>query len=259
MANRARVIACLGLAWSAAAGAQHAEHAQHSAPAAAPTPMTSTTHSHGMIADPLNKLVLVDRLEVRDEPGDRSMRWDIDTWIGRELDKLWLRTSGERAGGETEHAELEALWGHGFARWWEVLAGARHDFAPGDDRTLAALGVRGLLPYRFELEATAYLGDGGRTAMRIETRYEVLVTNRLILTPLLEVEWQGQTDAARGRGAGLGKAELGLFLRYELRREIAPYIGVVRERHHGRTAEQLRALGDATEDTRWVAGVRLMF
>ena len=172
---------------------------------------------------------------------------------------MWIRSEGERRAGETERAELELLWGHGFARWWELVAGARADFAPGADQAWAAVGVRGVAPYGVRLEATSYLGDGGRTALRVDMRYELLVTNRLILEPSLELDWQGEADPERGLGSGLTDAALGLRLRYEIRREVAPYVGLVGQRSFGGTADFVRAAGRDRDETRLVAGIRVWF
>lgn len=266
---------------AASARAQHAEHAEHAAPtehgahvhepppvlapvtdeqrAAAFPELGAMRMNDMMLENPLNKLVVLDRFEWQDADGGDVLNWNLEAWIGRDLDKLWLRSEGERSSGDTERAELEILWGHGFARWWELVAGARHDFAPGEEQSWAAVGVHGLAPYRFDVEATAYVGSGTSTALRIETTRDLLVTNRLVLTPLLEMNWYGQTDAARGVGAGLADAELGLRLRYEVRREIAPYVGLTYERSFGRTAELAASAGRASSDTRLVAGLRVWF
>jgi copper resistance protein B len=251
---------------AAAQPAQHAEHAVAPAPtsateaerAAAFPDLADMRMSDMMLENPLNRLVLLDRLEWRDASND-PMTWDLDAWFGRDLTKLWIRSAGDRRANDTERAELELLWGKSFAPWWELVAGARRDFAPGDDASWGAIGVRGTAPYRIEIEATAYAGDGGRTALRFETTYEVLVTNRVILEPRLELNWRGQSGGANLYGPGLGDAELGLRLRYELRREIAPYVGLARERSFGRTAELRRSAGRETDDTRWVAGIRAWF
>ena len=139
------------------------------------------------------------------------------------------------------------------------MAGVRHDFRPGDSQDFLAVGVVGLAPYKFEVEATAYVGESGQTAARIEVEYETLLTNRLILQPLLEAEFNGKDDPARGVGSGLSTAEFGLRLRYEIRREIAPYIGIVRERAFGQTARFREQDGHASDDTRFVAGFRIWF
>lgn len=117
----------------------------------------------------------------------------------------------------------------------------------------------GLAPYKFEVEATAYLGPSGQTAARFEVEYETLLTNRLILQPLLEVNLYGKDDPRRGIGSGLSTVEAGLRLRYEFTRQFAPYIGVVRERAFGGTADLRRADDEDIDDTRFVAGLRIWF
>ena len=215
--------------------------------------------AHPMLEDPFNRSLLVDELETHEDSGDRELAWDTTFWAGYAFDKLVVRSEGKKRGGTTEEAELELLWSHSVARWWDVVAGARTDFEPGETESWAAFGVRGLAPYRFELEATAYLSDGGDSAARLEGEYELLITPRLILQPQLELNWYGQSDALRGVGPGLSSAEAALRLRYEFRREVAPYVGLVRERKFGATADRAHAEGEDADDTRLVAGVRLRF
>ena len=207
------------------------------------------------LEDPLNRSVLLDRFESQDDDGN-PVAWDLDAWVGRDLTKLWIRSDGERRDGNTEQADVEILWGKSFARWWDLLTGVREELDPGPDETWAAVGVRGTAPYRLGLEATAYVGDGGASALRVETHYEVLVTNRWILRPELDLAWYGQSDPSRGRGAGLAEGDLGIRLRYEIRREVAPYVGVLLARKFGRTADL--SAGD-DDDTRLVAGIRVSF
>jgi copper resistance protein B len=223
----------------------------------APAPLGLPAHS--MLEDPFNRALLFDELETHEDEGRRELAWDATFWVGYAFDKLAVRTEGAKSGGTTENAELELLWSHSVARWWDVVAGARTDFEPGATQSWAALGVQGLAPQRFELEATAYVGDGGKSAARFEGEYDLLVTPRLILQPQLELNWYGQSDAARGVGPGLSTAEAALRLRYEFRRELAPYVGLVRERKYGATADRARAQGEDADDTRVVAGIRLRF
>ena len=212
--------------------------------------------AHSMLEDPFNRSFLFDELEMHESD---ELAWDATFWAGRSFDKLAVRTEGEKSGGSTERAELELLWSHSVARWWDVVAGARGDFEPGATQSWAAFGIQGLAPYRFDLEATAYVGDGGRAAVRFEGEYELLITQRLILQPQLELNWYGQSDASRGIGSGLSTAEAALRLRYEFRRELAPYVGLVRERKFGTTADYARGEGEDADDTRLVAGIRLRF
>ena len=201
-------------------------------------------------------MVRVDRLEASDADG---LAWEASAWVGNDWNRLWLRSEGEREHGATHAADLELLYGRPVARWWDLLAGVRHDFQPGPSRTWAAVGIAGLAPQWFEVQATAYLGESGALAAEAEVEYELLLTNRLVLQPLLELAWHGEDDPRRGIGSGLSSAELGLRLRYEIDRQFAPYIGLVRERVFGDTAELRRAAGEDTGETRVVAGVRFWF
>ena len=249
---RVAILVAAAFAWPLLAAAQHehGDHAAHAeAPAYAPPPITDADRAaafpdlsgahleHAMLDDPLNRSLLLDRFETQRADGGNLTRWDLETWVGHSLTKVWLRTEGERQAGNADRAELEVLWGKSFARWWELVAGARHDFEPSPTQDWAAFGIRGTTPYRFDLEATTYVGDGGRAALRVKSHYPLLVTNRLILQPLAELNWYAQSDAARGIGAGLADAELGLLLRYEVRREVAPYVGLVAERKLGGSAD----------------------
>jgi len=207
----------------------------------------------------INSLVRFNRFEAWDADPGSGQAWEGRAWIGGDVQRLWLRSEGEREHGRTASADLEVLYGRGIGSWWDLLAGVRHDFNPGPSRNWAAIGVQGLAPYKFEVAATAYLGDGGHTALRAEVEYELLLGNRLVLQPLVEVELYGRDDPQRGTGSGLATAEAGLRLRYEVTRRFAPYLGVARERAFGGTADHRRLAGDPVDDTRWVAGVRWWF
>lgn len=212
-----------------------------------------------MLESPFNRFMLLDQLEAQEARGSEILSWDLKGWAGRDLNKLWIRSEGEKRSGTTEHAELQLLWGRSFARWWDLVAGVRQDFRPSPDQSWAAFGVQGLAPYRFEMEATAFIGESGQAAARFEVEYELLITARLILQPLLELNWYAQSDASRGIGSGFSSVEAGLRLRYEFRREIAPYIGILAAKKFGATATLARAAGTDANDTRLVAGVRIWF
>ncbi|KRA74438.1 hypothetical protein ASD78_13280 [Lysobacter sp. Root667] len=206
-----------------------------------------------------NSYVLFDRLEAGDADHGRGEAWEATAWFGSDLNRLWLRSEGEREGGVTESANLEALYGRSITPWWDVVVGAKHDFKPGRSQDWLAVGLQGLSPYKFEVQATAYVGASGRVAANFEAEYDVLLTNRLILQPLVELEFNGSQDRQRGVGSGLSTLEAGLRLRYEFSRRFAPYVGVVHERAFGNTADLRRDEGESTQDTRVVAGVRVWF
>lgn len=211
-------------------------------------------HVHG---NSLNYFVLFDQLEWQTGSGTRGVNLDSRGWIGWDRDRLWFRAEGESNHGRVGEAEAHALYGRQFSRWWDVVAGVRQDFRPGPVRTWAAFGVQGLAPYWFDVNATAYVGASGRTHARFEVEYELLLTNRLILQPLAEAEIFGKSDPERGIGAGLSTTDAGFRLRYEWRREFAPYAGVTWVRKWGGTADFARRAGDTRASARFVTGLRL--
>ncbi|AVO59005.1 copper resistance protein B [Pseudomonas chlororaphis] len=214
---------------------------------------------HGVNDKAINSLWLVDRLEYQDADDGSALAWEMNGWIGGDIDRLWLRSEGERTNGRTENAQVEALWGHAIGPWWDVVSGVRQDFKPGAPQTWAALGLQGMALYNFESQATAYLGEGGQSALGLQAEYDILLTNRLILQPNAEVSLYGKNDPQRGIGSGLSSLEAGLRLRYELHRQFAPYVGVTWSRSYGKTADYAREEGEDSSEARLVLGVRLWF
>ena len=201
---------------------------------------------------------LVDRLEWQDTE-EGSLGWEGVAWIGGDIHRLWLRTEGEASDRDVESATAEVLYGRAISPWWDAVGGVRHDFGHGPSRTYAAFGVQGLAPYKFEVEATAFIGAGGRGGATLEAEYDTLVTNRLILQWQAEANLYFKDDAATGVGSGLSTIEAGARLRYEITRRVAPYIGVEWERAFGRTADLRRGGDEPINDTRLVAGLRFWF
>ena len=209
--------------------------------------------------DPVLTMVLVDQFEVRDADDENPLVFEGQAWIGQDLKKLWIKLDGEREDSETEELELQALYSKAIATYWDFQFGVREDFEPSPSRSWAVIGLQGLAPYFFEVDTALFVGESGRTALRLEAEYELLFTQRLILTPEFEVNLYGKNDRDTGRGSGLSDIEIGLRLRYELRREFAPYIGVNWTRKYGNSADFSRAAGDKVSDTQFVLGVRMWF
>ncbi|MDQ8036383.1 MAG: copper resistance protein B [Pedobacter sp.] len=200
--------------------------------------------------------VLLDRLEAQDADEGTALAWEAKASYGSELNRLWLSSEGEYEDGRTAHLDTRLYGSHAFARWWEVTAGLRQQGGEGPDRTYTGVGIQGLAPYFFELDASLWLGEGGQSIASLEAEYEILLSNRLILQPRLEMNAYGQDDEAKGVGAGLSDAEFGLRLRYEIRREFAPYLGVAWSRKFGATADMA---ADEASDFRVLAGLRFWF
>lgn len=209
--------------------------------------------------DPVLSKVMIDQLEVRASDGPDPWVLDAQTWIGQDLNKFWLKVEGEYLGGQATEAEVQALYSRAIAPYWDLQVGWRHDIRPEPSRDWLAVGVEGLAPYWFELEGTAFIGESGQLGARLKTEYEWMFTQRWVLMPELEMNLHSKDDEAVGVGSGLSDLQLGLRLRYEIRREFAPYVGVNWSEKFGNTADFARAEGEDSSDIQLVAGVRVWF
>ena len=156
-------------------------------------------------------------------------------------------------------AEVQALYSRAVGPYTDVQVGIRHDIEPNPSRTYLAFGVESLLPYWFKANAGLFVGERGQVLGRLEGSYDFQLTQRLVLQPRAELNLAVKNDAAIGVGSGLSDAEVGLRLRYEIRREFAPYVGVSYERSFGDTADFVRAHRESAGSTRFVVGLRAWF
>lgn len=204
-------------------------------------------------------MVMVERLEARLGEGHDGWLWDAQAWYGGDIDKVWFKTEGEgELSGPVEDAEVQLLWSHAIGPFWDLQAGARLDLEP-EARSHLVLGVQGLAPYMLHVDAAAFVSDRGDLTGRVEAEYDQKLTQRLILQPRIEVELAAQDIPERGIGAGLTKIEPGLRLRYEIKREFAPYIGVEYEAKLGQTADLARVAGEDPDAFKLLIGVRAWF
>jgi copper resistance protein B len=256
-------------AWADSSAADaHAAHAHTPEPAPDPglaqdqSPLSDHT-DHADNADhahqPSFGALRFERLERAYSSDANATLYDLYGWYGGTYDRVVIKAEGEVAQGKLHEARSELLWSHALAPFWDSQLGVRHDAGDGPNRAWLAFGIEGLAPYWFDVEATAYLGTSGRTALRLAASYELLITQRLILQPRVEVNVYGKRDNELMRGTGLADAVVGLRLRYEFSRQFAPYLGVERSGKTGNSADLVRAAGEKPMETRWVAGVRFWF
>lgn len=203
--------------------------------------------------------LIVDRLESLSTGSKTFMTYDLQYWWGQTFNRALIRAEGDIDDGAFQNARTELLWAHAADPNWDTHLGIRYDKGFGPDRGWFAVGVQGVAPYWIYVEATAYVGEQGRTAFRLETEYDVLLTQKLVLQPRIEANFYGKKDPARALGHGLSDLSVGLRLRYEVWRELAPYIGIEWAGRFGDTADYLRSSGNRTDEVRAVAGIQFWY
>ncbi|NOX25587.1 MAG: copper resistance protein B [Deltaproteobacteria bacterium] len=219
----------------------------------------ATALAGGMNDDPLLTKVMVNQLEFQDAGSNSPLAWDAEAWVGKDLNKLWLKTDGEYTNGRVQGAELQALYSRAIAPFWDAQMGWRRDIRPRPGRNWLTLGVKGLAPYYFDIDAAVFIGESGRAAARLKVEYDILFTQRLILTPEIEANIYAKDDPETATGSGLANIETGLRLRYEIRREFAPYIGLNWNRLYGQSADYAREEGAGVDNVRLLIGLRAWY
>jgi len=205
----------------------------------------------------------IDRFEFSTGALPDAFHLDAQGWYGGDRDKFWWKAEGthQTQGTSAGEGELQALYSRLVAPFWDFQAGLRYDrtWGPGPDhgRAFAVIGFTGLAPYWFEVEPALFVSEDGDVSARLSATYDALLTQRLVLQPRLDVNVALQDVPKFGVGSGFNNVELGLRLRYEIRREFAPYVGVTWLRQLGATSGLARAAGATVEELRFVAGVRL--
>jgi copper resistance protein B len=237
MAIKAALIAVFLLAWPVAALAEEAHHGDH------PT----IFHAFKLEAD-----------VGASNNGATLSTWDFDGWIGSDFNKLWLKSEGEMEDGKLRQAEFWAMYSRNIAEFWDAQAGLRYDDKPQSTGYFVA-GFDGLAPYFFETEAHVFVSQKGDVSFRLREETNVLLTQRLVLQPYVEANLFAQDVPEQEMGAGLATGEIGLQTRYEITREIAPYVDVRYERKFGETASIARAAGEDSDAFIASLGVRLFY
>lgn len=201
-------------------------------------------------------MVSLGEYQIRD--GENGYRWEGEAWVGGDLNRFVVKTGGEGA-DELESAEVQALYSRAVSPYFDLQAGVRQDLQSGPKRTYATVGFEGVAPYWFETSGALFLSSKGEVFGRLEGAYDLRLTQRWILQPRVEANVTGQDIPALELGSGVSNIELGLRLRYEIKREFAPYVGVSFDRKFGGTADYARTAGKEVEATSFVIGVRAWF
>lgn len=204
--------------------------------------------------------VMLNLAEIQIYNGQVGYRWDGEAWFGADINRLTLKSEGGGSFREGfENAEVQALYSRAIDPYFNLQAGVRQDLASRLHQTYGAFGIEGLAPYWFEVSAAVFVSTGGNVLGRLEGYYDQNITQRLVLQPRIELNFAAQNTPSDGTGAGLVNAELGLRLRYEITREVAPYVGISYDTKVGRTAAYATNSGERASKLSFVAGFRVWF
>jgi copper resistance protein B len=235
--------------------------AQTTTPPSAQTTALQTTANPPLMDNKVFVHALFDQFEGRTNGSDSEFRWDGQAWAGTDMNKLWLKSEGFVNNGEMSDGDHEALYDRPIPRmrYFDAQAGIRADLDSGPKRVWGAVGIEGLAPHFLQLEPTFYFRDGGHLAARVSGSYDLLLTQRLVAQPELEMNFYSKQDPERGIGTGLSDIDTGIRLRYEFSRKFAPYVGFAYDGMFGSTATFARQAAESVANPRFVFGVRVWY
>lgn len=190
--------------------------------------------------------------------GADVVNWDAEGWIGGDMNKFWWRAEGETDGPRFEQVEFQALYSRNVATFFDVQGGIRYDVEP-DSRGYAVIGVQGLAPYFFETQLHAYVGFKGDVLLRLRQSFDIRLTNRFVVEPMLETDLYLTDVPERQIASGFSIIETGAMARYEVTRKVAPYVGVIYERRLGGSARLAEDAGRNPGGWSLRAGLRFWF
>lgn len=212
---------------------------------------------------------LVDVLEYRPRSGERGTdndyRWDVEGWYGGDYNRLWYKTEGQQdtAFKADYDVDFQLLYGRFVQKYYDVQIGGRMETQSFRGRNVTrgfgVIGLQGLVPYNYEFESALFVDQNGAVSARLSFTKDFLLTQRLVFQGRVETNLAVQRVEEFTTGSGLNNLEFGMRLRYEIRREFAPYLGISLDKSFGETATLVRLQGGDPSQIRFVAGVRMWF
>ena len=221
--------------------------------------ISSCILASGGESDPVVTQLKLDQFERRSTEAEDFNVIETEAWIGKDFDKLRLKLEAEFTDDETESLEVQLVYSRAISAFWDIQAGYRRDIYPKPENDFLVFGFIGLAPYLFEIDAQLFIGESGQYGARLEAEYELILTQKWVLIPEIEINAYAQDDESVGIGSGLSDLELGLRLNYFINRQFAPYIGVNWEKKFGDTADFARDEGEDTNDVQYVIGIQGWF
>jgi copper resistance protein B len=225
-----------------------------------PAPVNDQEHRLFTLID-----VLDYRPKISGGQGHDDYRWDIEGWYGGDYNRLWFKSEGQRdtAFKADYDVDFQLLYGRFIRKHYDLQMGGRvetQDFKGRNvTRGLGVIGIEGLVPYNYEFESALFIDQDGKVSARLSFTKDLLLTQRLIFQTRFETNAAVQRVERFTTGSGLNNLEFGARLRYEIRREFAPYIGISFDRSFGETATLVRQDGGDSSQVRFLVGVRAWF
>lgn len=151
--------------------------------------------------------------------------------IGTDEHKLVLQLAAHKAESESTELGTKLLYSRMISDFWDIQTGfgyQEHQINVNDldqrhEKTSAILGLHGLAPYFFESSAYLSLGKKDYVALNFEVERDILITQKWITQPYLEMDFLLNDHSKYAEKSGVREASIGLNTRYEISKQLMPY------------------------------------
>lgn len=211
--------------------------------------------------------VKLDNKWIKNSEGEGGLQSENELRIGTDENKLFIKLKADKQESRATEYAVQALYSRNISDFWDAQAGLRYRqeslWQPNTGQDIehvdAVFGFHGLAPYFFETNTHLYLGEDDFIGLELETERDLLLTQKLILQPYVEVDLILKDKAANAKKTGISHAAFGLETRYEINKKIMPYLDIAYEYSKGNEKTSWQDASDSEQGGRYGIGLRMMF
>ncbi|ENU20470.1 hypothetical protein F994_00696 [Acinetobacter bohemicus ANC 3994] len=200
---------------------------------------------------------------LRNDNAQGALKSKLETRIGTDENKIFIKVHADKAESQQTEYDAKLLYSRNVADFWDVQAGIRYRLDPNreidQDQVDAVLGLHGMVAYFFETDAYVYIGQDRQVSFNLETERDLLLTQKLIIQPYLDMNIVLSDDSNYAKKTGLNSVQLGLETRYEINKKVMPFMDVAYGYNKG--VQETAWQKSSSSENAWVygAGIRFKF
>lgn len=159
---------------------------------------------------------------------DHQAQWssDLDYRIGTDEHKMVLKAHVKKHTSVSNQYDVAFMYSRNISDFWDMRVGLEYAKQHEQQNRGILFGFHGLAAYFFETDAYLYIGQNQQLQVNLQASRDVLLTQKLIMQPYIDLGWVIQDHAEFPQQKGLSALSLGLQTRYEITKKIMPYFDV---------------------------------
>ena len=193
---------------------------------------------------------------------------ELESRIGTDENKIFFKLHADRPESEELSLEAKLLYSRMISDFWDAQVGMQYrvekvqlnaQYTDTEEHLDAVMGLHGLAPYFFETNAYLYMGADQYVALSLETERDLLLSQKLILKPYLDLSIVLSDESKYAQKTGLSRATAGLEARYEISKKVMPYVDIAYEYSKGHTENLWQSKEPTDQAWSYGAGIRFKF